>query len=564
MTPTGRILNRFASDTANVDVRVWESWRGFLDLLLPMLGTLGLVCYVTPGFLIAVPPLFCFALRIQHYYRRSSRELKRLSSIAKSPMYDLFSCTLDGLPTIRRCGLAEPFIRENAARSDEANKMQYMQKICDRWLGTRLEMVGNLLCYVAMLLGVTARGSVAGAYIGLSLASSMRLARTVNYTVRQFTQLESEMTSVERIIHYTSLPYEHTHVRTLTGAAGEEEAPAWPPTKGTVTFEGVQLRYRRELPLVLKGVSFAVGDGEKLGVAGRTGSGKSSLLQVLFRLVEPCAGTVRIGGVDTSSLSFTELRNAISICPQDAVIFSGTIRVNLDPFSQYSREELSRSLERVGLGHLDIEADVQEGGGNLSGGMHLAEHTWNVEVPCHSPAETPIQNDARRRKPSHQKPQNASTVLAFLLKRVKPLLILIIYPLHPGMRQLLCLARTVLRRSKLLVLDEATSSVSAEVDQRIQRVLRETFAATTLIVIAHRLQTILDANTILVMHDGCVREHGSPKELLSDPDGALTKLVMDTPGMDAPSWGRTHNVSKRRRTLPLRSKTIQKWSTILF
>lgn len=155
-----------------------------------MVGTLLLISYITPSFLIALPFLAGAAIRVQQYYRRSSRELKRLASIARSPMYDWFSCTLDGLETIRAYGLAEAFAAESSRRSDEANKLQYIQKVCDRWLGTRLEMIGNCLCFAAMLLGVLARGSVAGAFLGLSLASSMRLARTVNYCVRNFTQVE--------------------------------------------------------------------------------------------------------------------------------------------------------------------------------------------------------------------------------------------------------------------------------------------------------------------------------------------------------------------------------------
>jgi ABC-type multidrug transport system fused ATPase/permease subunit len=158
VTPTGRVLNRFAKDTENVDVKVWESWRGFLDLLFPMVGTLLLVCAVTPAFALAIPVLGLLAVRVQNYYRRTSRELKRLSSIARSPMYDWFSCTLDGLSTIRAHDMSATFTAENSERSDEANKMQYIQKICDRWLGTRLEMMGNLMCFVAMLLGVAARG----------------------------------------------------------------------------------------------------------------------------------------------------------------------------------------------------------------------------------------------------------------------------------------------------------------------------------------------------------------------------------------------------------------------
>ena len=245
-------------------MKVWESWRGFLDLLFPMIGTVALICYITPLFALVVPVLAFFALKVQKYYRCSSRELKRLASVARSPMYDWFSCTLDGLATIRAHELGLAFARESAVRSDEANRMQYIQKICDRWLGTRLEMMGNFLCFVAMVLGVlqarSGSGALSGAsspaLIGLSLASAMRLARITNYTVRQFTQLESEMTSVERVLHYIGLP---TEQYTSDSSVSKEPISAAGSIgdSGSICFENAMMRYRPGLPLVLKGVTHA-------------------------------------------------------------------------------------------------------------------------------------------------------------------------------------------------------------------------------------------------------------------------------------------------------------------
>jgi ABC-type multidrug transport system fused ATPase/permease subunit len=505
VTPSGRLLNRFAKDTESVDVRIWESWRGFLDLLLPMLGTIVLVCWITPLFACVVPVLAVSAYRVQRYYRCSSRELKRLASIARSPMYDWFSCTLDGLPTIRAHELQEGFALESAARSDESNAMQYIQKICDRWLGTRLEMMGNVLCFAAMVLGVVqARVSaapstdddghadtgsssygniVSPALIGLSLSSSMRLARITNYTVRQFTQLESEMTSAERVLHYVDLPTEAT---TPPGAAHDAAGQRQPNQSGggqrlldlgppadangspqaasaALEFEGVTMRYRPGLPIVLKGVSFSVQHGEKLGVVGRTGSGKSSLIGALFRLQPLCGGRVLLGGVDTASYGVQQLRRALAICPQDSVIFSGTVRSNLDPFGQYTPAAAQEALARVGLRDVQLDSSVQEAGSNFSGGM----------------------------------------------------------------RQMLCLARTLLRRSQLIVLDEATGSISPELDARFQAVLKAEFGHATLFVVAHRLQTVLDADQVLVMGAGRVLEHGPPAELLGREGGELATLAAE-------------------------------------
>eukprot|EP01051_Picozoa_sp_SAG22_P004636 SAG22_NODE_254_length_13588_cov_10.695678_4_plen_394_part_00 len=385
---------------------------------------------------------------------------------------------LDGLETIRAYGLGESFAAESAQRSDEANKLQYIQKICDRWLGTRLEMIGNVLCFAAMLLGVLARGEVAGAYIGLSLASSMRLARTVNYCVRNFTQMEAEMTSVERMLHYCSVQTERYLGRGELAAAGAGGWPAgvggsdsgWPPPLGDsrVEFDRVELRYRPDLPLVLRTVSFTIEAGAKLGVVGRTGSGKSSLVQALFRMVEPCGGRITIGGVDTARLGVAELRSALAICPQDPVIFAGTIAKNLSPFGEHTTSELETALHRVGL-QMSPHAAVEESGANLSGGQ----------------------------------------------------------------QQLLCLARTMLRGAQVLVLDEATSSISPEVDASIQRVLREAFGDTTMLVIAHRLQTTLDADAVLILAAGSVRELGSPAELIQR-GGQFRAMVDETSGLILP------------------------------
>ena len=240
--------------------------------------------------------------------------------------------------------------------------------------------------------------------------------------MRQFTQLESEMTSVERCLHFADLAVERYvgEERREAGGAGR----SWPPPDGTLEMERVDMRYRPGLPLVLEDVSFRVESGDKLGVVGRTGSGKSSLIQVLFGLVEVGAGRVLIGGVPTAGIGVGAVRSALAICPQDPVIFSGSVRDNLDPFGKESEEDMLRALERVGLhqaGGLDLQ--VREGGSNFSGGQ----------------------------------------------------------------RQLLCLARTLLRKSMILVLDEATSSVSPELDLQVQGVLREEFGGVTKLVIAHRL-----------------------------------------------------------------------------
>eukprot|EP01051_Picozoa_sp_SAG22_P004635 SAG22_NODE_254_length_13588_cov_10.695678_3_plen_443_part_00 len=280
-------------------------------------------------------------------------------------------------------------------------------------------------------------------------------------------KVEAEMTSVERVLHYCSAPTERYDGSAAagddSGGGGGGGGGEWPPLDSRVVFDRVELRYRPGLPLVLKAVSFAIEAGTKLGVVGRIGSGKSSLVQALFRMVEPCGGRITVGGVDTARLGVAELRSALAICPQDPVIFSGTVAKNLSPFDEHSTAEIETALRRVGL-QISPHAAVQESGANLSGGM----------------------------------------------------------------RQLLCLARTLLRDSKVLVLDEATSAISTEVDTRIQRVLREAFSRTTMLVIAHRLQTTLDADAVLVLAAGCLCEFGSPAELMMQRGGSFRAMIDET------------------------------------
>jgi len=557
-TPSGRVLNRFGRDCHALDLDVWMALTYFLDLAFPSAITIVLVAYIAPYFALFVPPVFLFFGSVQRYYRASSRELKRLLAVSRSPLYNFFSgvLPLNGLATIRAFRLQKVFAAENARLVDANNACQYVSKVTDRWLGTRFELTGNVLLLGACVATMHAKGEGASpAFLSLCLTMTMTMARAINYTLRTFTQAESEMTSVERVLHFANeLPSERY---SWAAAAAEQEwaaavaeekrqrehgggaAPAAPPSDNPVslgglngrlgavlgeeeeeeagaersgggggghgaalTFEGVSMRYRPGLPLVLDGVSLAVAAGSRVGVVGRTGAGKSSLLHALLRLVElegvGGSGRVLLGGVDVAALPVDELRRRVAVCPQDCVVFAGSLRSNIDPFGAHSDDAVLEALRSVGLRGEQLAAAVvpREGAGAAGAGVGAA-------------AEPGASADARALLDRSVAESGGD--------------------LSGGERQLLCLARVLLRcrsgGASLVVLDEATSVMGHRSDLAIQEAVRTQLTGLTILVIAHRLRSVIDADAVCVMADGRCAEYGAPHALLQRSDGRFAQLV---------------------------------------
>jgi ABC-type multidrug transport system fused ATPase/permease subunit len=376
------------------------------------------------------------------------------------------------------------FKTTNELKIDDNIAAYFSLKIVDRWLSVRLELLGNCVVFFSALLAVIS-GSRAGA-AGLSLNNALSVTSLLNWAVRNGAETESLMNSVERVFYTTTqTPSEAPSVvdninsdaykymlgksnsnMILPSSDAELLASGW-PWKGGVTFTDVQMRYRSDFEPVLRGVDLHIAPGDSVGIVGRTGSGKSSLFRCLLRLTELESGSICIDGVDISAIGLQALRSSISIIPQDPELFSGSIRLNLDPFSQYNDEALWTVLKKSKLDKLvaslpeGLDFVVSEGGENFS----------------------------------------------------------------IGQRQLLCLARALIRKSKLLLLDEATSSVDFETDAFIQKTIREEFKDCTVLTIAHRLDTIMDADKILVMEGGYVGEYNSPSFLLSQERSLFTQLV---------------------------------------
>ncbi|XP_056148222.1 canalicular multispecific organic anion transporter 1 [Lampris incognitus] len=447
-TPLGRVVNRFAKDIFTVDEAIPTSLRSWILCLLGVLGTLFVISLATPIFVVIIVPLGVVYYFVQRFYVATSRQLRRLDSVSRSPIYSHFGETVSGLSVIRAYGHQERFLKHNEYTIDENLKTVYPWIVSNRWLAIRLEFLGTLVVFFAALLAVISRQALDSGLVGLSISYALNVTQTLNWLVRTSSELETNIVAVERVSEYSEIENE---AKWVTDTRPPEK---WPEA-GRLRFEDYKVRYRPELDLVLRGISCDIDIAEKIGIVGRTGAGKSSLTNCLFRIIEASNGRILIDGIDISTIGLHDLRSRLTIIPQDPVLFSGTLRMNLDPFETFSDEDIWQVLE---LSHLKehvtslregLQHDVAEGGENLS----------------------------------------------------------------VGQRQLLCLARALLRRSRVLILDEATAAVDLETDDLIQRTIRQEFAHCTVLTIAHRLHSIMDCSRVMVLRDGEIVEFDSPGNL---------------------------------------------------
>ncbi|KFP85745.1 Canalicular multispecific organic anion transporter 1, partial [Acanthisitta chloris] len=460
-TPTGRIVNRFAKDIFTIDETIPMSFRSWLSCFMAIISTLLMISLATPFFALIIIPLSIFYYFVLRFYVSTSRQLRRLDSVTRSPIYSHFGETVSGLSVIRAYGHQERFLKQNEITMDINQKSVYSWIISNRWLAIRLEFVGSLVVFFSALLAVISKGTLEGGIVGLSVSSALNVTQTLNWLVRTSSELETNIVAVERVHEYTKVKNEAPWV------TRKRPPPGW-PSKGEIQFVDYKVRYRPELDLVLHGITCNIGSTEKVGVVGRTGAGKSSLTNCLFRVLEAAGGTIIIDEVDIATIGLHDLRKNLTIIPQDPVLFTGTLRMNLDPFDEYSDEEIWKALE---LAHL--KTYVQDLPERL---LHLvSEGGENLSV---------------------------------------------------GQRQLVCLARALLRKAKILILDEATAAVDLETDHLIQTTIRSEFADCTVLTIAHRLHTIMDSNRVMVLQAGRIVEYDSPEELLRK-QGIFSAMAKD-------------------------------------
>ncbi|XP_076819731.1 multidrug resistance-associated protein 1-like isoform X1 [Clavelina lepadiformis] len=449
-TPLGRIVNRFSKDIYLIDDTIPQSFSGFLETLFMSIATIFAIVFSLPIFGAVILPILILYWFVQRFYVKTSRQLQRLESISRSPIYSHFSETLTGVSTIRAYRLQQSFIQQNEAKVDANQKAHYPNIVSNRWLSLRLQVVGSLIVLFATIFAVIERGTISSGLVGLAVSYAMQITQLLHWVVRSASEIETNIVAVERVEEYANVKQEAPLV-----VDNQVPLENWPES-GEIKFVNYSTRYRDGLSLVVHNINVNINGREKIGVVGRTGAGKSSLTLALFRIIEAAEGMITIDGLDIAKMGLHSLRSKLSIIPQDPVLFSGTLRMNLDPFDVYNDIELWDALEHSHLktfvsGLVDkLEHKVAEGGQNLS----------------------------------------------------------------VGQRQLVCLARALLRKSKILVLDEATATVDLETDDLIQATIRAHFADCTTFTIAHRLRTIMDSTRILVMDAGQVAEYDTPESLL--------------------------------------------------
>lgn len=464
-TPVGRIINRFSSDINELDDGLPNAFIELLRTLVNLVVSMSVVIVSAPMVMAVLAPLSILYSYYQKYYQASSRELKRILSMSRSPIYAHFQESLSGVSTILAFDQMDRFKYQIQAHIDVNVRSIFLFRSASRWLSFRLQTIGATIVLSTALLVVvgSSQQKFSPGLIGIMMTYTLQVTDFLNNIVRAIVNLETSVVGVERVLEYCDLPSEAPEV-----IENKRPAAYW-PSEGKIKFDNYSTRYRENLDLILKGVSVSINSREKIGIVGRTGAGKSSLVMSLFRIIEPVDGTISVDGVDITQVGLLDLRTKLSIIPQDSQIFVGTIRQNLDPFNNYSDDEIWSVLE---LSHLKdhiktmpdgLNSTLSEGGSNLSAGQ----------------------------------------------------------------RQLMCLGRALLNPSNVLVLDEATASVDVQTDKIVQQTIRSEFKNKTIVTIAHRINTILDSDKIMVLDKGTVAEFDTPDNLLKNPDSLFYSLCKE-------------------------------------
>ncbi|GAA5864423.1 hypothetical protein JCM1840_000490 [Sporobolomyces johnsonii] len=465
----GRIQNRFAKDLEGIDSSLPDNFGRSLMYFLGVLTTLAVIASAAPAFLIGFALLSIAYYHHARLFSHSAREFRRLDSISKSPLFSIYGEAVAGVAIIRSYGASARFMALMLEKVSTSVTYYWYTWGVNRWLSMRFSLLSACVVSLTGYVLITAGDKVDAALAGFTLTFSLNISNDILFLVRRYTQLELSMVAVERIREYSLIKQEAPEII-------EPRPPAWWP-QGEIEVSKLNIRYAPELPSVLHDISFSVKAGEKVGIVGATGCGKSTLASSFFRFVEAHSGSIKIDGIDISKVGLFDLRSRLTIVPQDPVILSGTLRSTLDIFGEHEDAEIYEALRRVHLIKESERPDAQEAGANRS-------VFWNLDAEVAEGGS------------------NFST----------------------GQRQLLCMARALLRSSRVLVLDEATASTDYTTDELITQTIRTEFAESTLLVIAHRLRTIIDFDRILVLDKGHLIENGSPSDLIKDPTSHFHSL----------------------------------------
>jgi len=450
-TPVGRILQRFSRDIESVDVYLQWMFMWATNCVMQVVASLVLILGLMPWMIVVVAPIMVLYYIVQKDYRRPAREAKRFDSVTRSPRYAHFKESLQGLVVIRGFNKQSWFLQNFYDKLAHNQRMYYSHFMLNRWFSSRIPLIGGVIS-MATTVGVALSacyGGMNAGTAGLVTLYSLSFWGFLNWGIRIFADIESRMTSIERLKFFANLPSEKSVVR----ESPEPLRPTWPEF-GELQVENLRVRYADHLPLVLKGVSFKVPAGSRVGIIGRTGAGKSTFFQSLFRFIEADGGAIKIDNVDVASVPLERLRRSLAIIPQDPTLFMGTILNNLDRYNEYPDHDVIEALKHASMWSYvsslpqGLNSAVTESGLNLS----------------------------------------------------------------QGQRQLLCLARALLTKARVIVMDEATASVDVQTDALLQKVIRSAFSGVTMLIIAHRLGTIADCDQIVEISAGEVKSVRRPSE----------------------------------------------------
>ena len=532
-TPLGQLMNRFSKDIESIDQDVAPVAVGVLGCLFSLITIVVLISVITPGFLIAAFFISIIYFAIGSFYVRSSRDLKRLESVQRSPIYQQFGETLSGIVTIRAYGDEKRFVRDNQNRLDTHHRPFIYLWAANRWLALRVDFTGALVSFFAGTFVILSMGTIDAGSAGLSLTYAVMFTENVLWLVRLYAVNEQNMNSVERVKEYIEVEQEAKAIIDDARPAGN-----W-PSQGAIQFMNYTTRYRSDLEPVLKDLTFSIQPSERIGIVGRTGAGKSSLALALFRGLEAEEGKIVIDDVDIGFIGLQDLREAITIVPQDPTLFTGTVRSNLDPFDLFTDEEIFATLRQVQLiGAPTSAAESSSATPVVPNILTPPESPQSSKDSSKDDSSEDDDTDLARKMTNTRENANVFTNLSSPIAESGS-------NLSQGQRQLLCLARALLKAPRVLLMDEATASIDYATDGKIQDTLREV-KESTIVTIAHRLQTIIDYDKVLVLDKGKVIEYDSPWELISREGGIFRGMCEMSGDLDTLMEGAKKAADKKK------------------